>query len=153
MGLKILNKKLKDPPNPRLGSCFIPGFWWIFTFIDGLWEVRTFFVEVADPQKYMNDDKWVLSWGGGLLVLNSYSIAALTTMNRLVPNLYQGFLLLFRGPKKILVRFGYQFEGVRIESLAKINGSRGSISARQGWSRRSREKWVMRSSKKSGGGM
>ena len=61
-------------------------------------------------------------------------------MNRLVPNLYQGFLLLFRGPKKFLVRFGYQFEGVRIESLAKINGSRGSISARQGWSRRPREK-------------
>ena len=61
-------------------------------------------------------------------------------MNRLVPNLYQGFLLLFRGPKIFLVRFGYQFEGVRIESLAKINGSRGSISVRQGWSRRPREK-------------
>ena len=27
--------------------------WWIFAFIDGLQEVRTFFVEVADPQKYI----------------------------------------------------------------------------------------------------
>ena len=99
MVLKILNRKSKNPPNPRLGSCSATGFWWISTFIDGLWEVRTFFVEVADPQKYMNGDKWVLSWGGGLLVLSSYSIAALTTMNRLVPNLYQGFLLLFGSPK------------------------------------------------------